>query len=204
MGRIAVILLAAGAGTRMGEDKLALCLGGRSLLGHALAAWGAWGEPCARILVTRPERIPPPEASGWRFVENQRWADGMGTSLAAGVAAVEAEAYLFGLADMPVLDPATPAALLAAWRAGAGPLVRPTFRGRPGHPVLADACLQERLLACTGDEGARGLIRALGCALVPVEDPGAVLDVDRIQDLAGLQVREGALHWKEARWPSPS
>ena len=204
MGRIAVILLAAGAGTRMGGDKLALRLGGRSLLEHALAAWERWDEPCARVLVVRPGQAPPPAAVGWRTVENPRAAEGMGSSLAVGVAAVEADAYLLGLADLPALHPDTPAALAAAWRAGAGPLLRPTFRGRAGHPVLADAALRERLLGCAGDEGARGLVRELGCALVAVDDPGAVLDVDSPGDLAGLETRAGALRWREGWWPSPS
>jgi CTP:molybdopterin cytidylyltransferase MocA len=70
--------------------------------------------------------------------------------------------------------------------------------------VLVDGSLRTRLLACRGDTGARALCAELGCTLVPVDDPGAVLDVDRVEDLAGLEATAGGLRWKEALWPSPS
>lgn len=206
MGPLAAVLLAAGRGVRFGSDKLAAEVGGRSLLAHALGAWNAWQEPAVRILVTRSGQALPAEARGWLLVENPRAAAGLGTSLAAGVAAapVGTGAFVVGLADLPALDPGTLRALAAAWRGGAGPLLRPTWRGRDGHPVLAAGSLRDRLVLCSGDEGARGLIAALGCARVPVEDPGAVLDVDRPEDLADLVSTALGLRWKEARWPSPS
>lgn len=200
MGLISVVLLASGSGARMGADKLALPIHGRSLLAWTLAAWNALPERVSRLLVVAPGRALPPEAAGWRVVENPRAGEGMGASLAEGVAASHADsaAYLLGLGDQPALQAATIAALIAAWRSAGVALLRPQWRGQPGHPVLADGRLRAELLACAGDEGARALFQRRGSLLLPVEDPGTVLDVDRPADLDRLEPQGAGLRWRLA------
>lgn len=74
--------------------------------------------------------------------------------------------------------------LAAALAAGAD-AAAPVFQGQRGHPVLFARALLPQLLALTGDEGARQVLRGLGdrLALVETDDAGVLLDVDRPADL---------------------
>jgi molybdenum cofactor cytidylyltransferase len=63
----------------------------------------------------------------------------------------------------------------------------PVHAGRRGHPVLFSAELIPALKSLSGDEGARSVRAGLGdrLALVPADDPGVLIDVDRPEDLPG-------------------
>ena len=105
------------------------------------------------------------------------WADGMGASLCAGLAAIGPRgAVLVSLVDLPDVGPEVAARVLAT---GAG-LARATYDGRPGHPVLIGADHREPLMATLhGDVGARGYLEAHDVALVECGDLATGVDVDR-------------------------
>jgi molybdenum cofactor cytidylyltransferase len=116
------------------------------------------------------------------------YAEGMGASLRAGIASLPADtagAFVF-LGDMPRVPTAVLRRMAEAVQAGAE-AAAPVFQGRRGNPVLLSRALFPRLLALTGDAGARGVLQALGDRLVLVEAPddGVLFDVDRPEDLAG-------------------
>ena len=119
------------------------------------------------------------------IVENPRWEEGMSTSLAAGVRAVEADIYLLFLADMPEVPASLARRLVDAHLRTGKPIVHPVYQGRRGHPVLVAATLREHLLAITGDKGPRHIIRdnPEWVARVEVDDPGVLFDVDTPEDL---------------------
>jgi molybdenum cofactor cytidylyltransferase len=124
-------------------------------------------------------------AEGCEVVVCDNAAEGMGASLAcAARAAGEADGFLVALADMPFVRPTSIAAVRDALGGGAA-LAAPYFRGRRGHPVAIAARFRAELLACSGDEGARGLLAAHEAELVkvPVGDPGVIRDIDRPSDL---------------------
>jgi molybdenum cofactor cytidylyltransferase len=125
-------------------------------------------------------------ATGARVVVCADADDGMGRSLACGVAATaQADAWIVALADMPWIAPATYAAVIAALRGGAV-VAAPFHRGERGHPVGFGGGCKAALLALTGDEGARSVIGARRDLLqrIDVDDPGALSDVDTPADLA--------------------
>jgi len=186
--RFVGLLLAAGASTRFGTDKLA----------HALPHGVAVAVQAARhlraeidrvVAVVRPgadETVRALEAEGCEIAVCPNAAEGMGASLACGVrAAGEADGYLVALADMPFVRPSTIAAVRDALAAGA-PLVAPYFRTRRGHPVGIAARFRAQLEALGGDEGAKALLAAHAAELVklPVGDPGAIRDIDTPADVA--------------------
>lgn len=112
---------------------------------------------------------------------------GMGASLKCGVQSSRpAVGWLFALADMPFVAPDTLRLVIEHLRNGAS-IVRPSFEGRPGHPVGFAASLRDALLAIDDASGASQLWRSAGSALtvVPVDDPGCVRDVDTPGDLPG-------------------
>ena len=105
--------------------------------------------------------------------------EGMGRSLAAGVAVARGHAHAFvALADMPFVEAATLRRLRSL--AGPGRIVRPMFRGRPGHPVGFSEDHFEALSRLRGDEGAREVVAANPRALVTLwtDDAGVTRDID--------------------------
>ncbi|NQE62156.1 NTP transferase domain-containing protein [Caulobacter sp. RHG1] len=190
-GALDAIVLAAGRGARFGGDKLLARLNGRPLivgaLRTALAArvrrvFVAVGEdPALRAAITA-------ESERLILVPVADAAEGMGASLRTTAARVPDDAggvFVF-LGDMPAIAPATVETLAAAL-AGPEHIVAPSFEGRRGHPVLFGAAWLPALRALSGDEGARAILQtAQRLTLVPVQDPGVLLDVDRPEDLLRL------------------
>lgn len=187
MGRIVGVLLAAGQGRRFGGDKLLHPLEDGTPMAVAAARHLKAACPCC-VAVLRPEQAVLGgllAAEGLEIVACPRAADGMGHSLAAGVAASrEAAGWLVALADMPFIRPATLRQVAGALEAGAA-LAAPFMDGRRGHPVGFAARWREALRALDGDAGARDILRSHGALLARIEthDPGVLRDVDTPADL---------------------
>jgi molybdenum cofactor cytidylyltransferase len=182
------LLLAAGAGTRFGSDKL------RHALPHGVemavqAARHLKGELGRVVAVVRPGADALARqlaAEQCEVVVCENAAEGMGASLAcAARAAGPAQGYLIALADMPFIRRSSIAGVRDALAAGA-PLAAPYFRARRGHPVGISGRYLDQLLALKGDEGARRLLKDHEAELikVPVGDPGVLRDIDRPEDLS--------------------
>lgn len=108
---------------------------------------------------------------------------GMAASLVHGLHhAQPADGWIIGLGDMPRVAPATIRALHDALRAGAG-IAAPVHAGRRGNPVAFSATYLPRLLALTGDHGARALLASEPVMTVPVNDAGILHDIDTPSDL---------------------
>ena len=92
---------------------------------------------------------------------------------------------------MPLVQVSTLRAVAA--RLMQDPVVFAQYRGRRGHPVGFGAELYSELIALKGDEGARRLLARYAAQPVEVNDPGVLLDIDTVEDLARLegQMRNG-------------
>jgi molybdenum cofactor cytidylyltransferase len=193
--RIAAVVLAAGRSTRMvGTNKLTATLGGKPLV--RIAAEQALASRAASVIVVTGhdrERVEAALAGmPVRLVHNPDFAQGLGTSLRAGIAAVPAEAdgAVVCLGDMPQVDASLIDRLIAAFAPDRGALaVVPTIDGQRGNPVLWSRRFFPDLMAIEGDVGARQLIGRYGEAVaeVPVTGGAALLDVDTPEALAGLK-----------------
>ena len=189
------IVLAAGAGTRMGRPKaLVRDPEGRPWLDRAVATLLDGG--CDDVVVVlgaaaREARLVVPDRPAVRSVVAASWADGLAASLVAGVRTVAgtgAEAALVSLVDLPDLP-------AAAVRRVLGPLAhRPeavrqaTYGGRPGHPVLLGRTHWAPLLAglldvggdpTRADRGAGPYLRAAGAERIACDDLWDGRDHDR-------------------------
>jgi molybdenum cofactor cytidylyltransferase len=188
------VLLAAGSGSRFGGDKLLAPLPRAT---HLAAAGTAIGVAACRhlraaladtIAVVRPgdARVTAVLAEcGARVVECPNASDGMGASLAFGVASArDAQGWIVALADMPWIAPATVEHVVSALANGAD-IAAPSYRGERGHPAGFSARYRDALLALKGDEGARSVLAANinRLTVIEVDDPGVVRDVDRASDL---------------------
>jgi len=122
------------------------------------------------------------------FVVNERYAEGLGGSIATGVAACAgvADGILLCLADQPLVGPAHLEALAAEWRAAPGRAVATSYAGIAGVPAIFPRSDFAALAALQGDTGARPVLAAHGDRLVTVACKDAAVDVDRPEDLEGL------------------
>lgn len=197
---LGVVLLAAGLGRRMGgPNKLLLDLGGAPLVRHVGKPLAETLPDAPRVAVTGRDAEAVTEAlagQGWRMAHNPRYVEGMGRSLAVGVAALPADldGVVVMLGDQPGLAPGTVRCLCAAFAAAPDPttaIVRPAHHGTEGHPVLWGRAWRPALLGLEGDQGGRDLIRlhahASRLLRVPVDDPAVTRDIDRPEDLAALR-----------------
>ncbi len=193
--RIAAIVLAAGRSTRMGgPNKLVAEIAGRPLVRIAAEeALASRARPV--IVVTGHQRADVERALAGlpiRLVHNPDFAQGLGTSLKAGIAAVPADVdgAIICLGDMPQVDATLIDRLIAGFDPDRGALVvTPTFEGSRGNPVLWSRRFFPDLMAVEGDVGARHLISRYGEAVieVPVEGKAALVDVDTPEALRGVK-----------------
>lgn len=166
--RTTAVLLAAGAGTRLGRGPKALLpFRGRTLvevLADVLLAGG-----CREVVVVLGADAATVRTAAdltrHRLIVNPDWATGMGGSFRLGVAAAAPEDHvLMALVDQPGLTQATVARLLAAHRPGR--VTAAAYRGPGGkllrgHPLLLDSSLRaEAAESATGDAGARFFLQA--------------------------------------------
>jgi nicotine blue oxidoreductase len=185
--RVAGILLAAGEGSRLGQPKALVEIGGQRLADRGVALLLAGGADPV-VVVTG---AAPVEPAGAVVVHNPSWRTGMGSSLAAGLrspAVAECTAAVIALADQPLVGPEAVRRLIAAHGAGAGIAVA-SYGGRPRNPVLiAREHWDEVAATATGDAGARPFLRAHPelVTLVECGDTGRPDDIDTPEDLARI------------------
>lgn len=181
------LLLAAGRGTRFGTGAklLASLPDGTPVAVAALRNLRrALDAPIAVVRPGDESLAALLRDEGASIVVADRADQGMGASLAAGVARIAVEeGIVVALADMPWIAPATIARVADAIASGAS-IAAPVYRGRRGHPVAFASKHRAALLALSGDSGARELVaRSTDIVLVDVDDAGIERDVDRPNDL---------------------
>jgi molybdenum cofactor cytidylyltransferase len=190
---IPAIILAAGASTRIGRPKalLPVARGGDTFVARLLGTFtGAGVGDVIVVIGAHAERVRDalthlPTLA--RIVENREYERGQLSSLVAALDVVDrpgVRAVLAMPVDMPLVTSTTVRAVVDAYRAARRPIVRPVVGDRHGHPVLFDRSVFGDLRSADLSRGARAVIAAhLPDVLdVPVEDAGAIQDIDTPED----------------------
>lgn len=188
----AAIVLAAGAAARFGRAKQLADVGGEVMVARACrVALEAGLSPVIVVCGARADDVLEAVAAlDVRCVKNERWADGLSSSIRRGVDAVATaapgEPAAILLADQPLVDSVHIIALLEA-RASAGTLISATEGdGRRGAPAVFDARMFDDLRALEGDRGAGSLL-ATATSIAWVANDRAMTDVDSPEDLESLE-----------------
>lgn len=191
MPEVALVLLAAGGSRRLGRPKQLLAYQGQTLLRRTAAALLA--TPCRPLVVVlgaeRDRTAAALDGLPVHIVDNPRWADGIGTSIAAGIGTASAlgiTGAVLALADQPGVTAASIERLLAARAATGQPIVASRYAGTVGVPAYFAAETFPRLRAFDRDQGCKPFILGAGARAAFVDCPEAAVDVDTANDYDAL------------------
>jgi molybdenum cofactor cytidylyltransferase len=196
MSEIAAVVLAAGLASRyraaggIAPSKLVAKFRAKPLVRWAVeAALASRARPV--VVVTGHAQAEVAAALAGldvEFAHNPDFAEGLATSLRAGIAALPASVAgaVVLLGDMPEIEASIVDALIAAFAATPGAEAAVAlYGGRRGNPVLLGGALFPEIGRLKGDEGARALLQSLPprrIAVVEVAEAGVTTDVDRPED----------------------
>ena len=192
--RVVAIVLAAGLSSRMGSPKMLAEFQDQAMIRAAVERIMQSSVDEVVVVTGHESGKVKIVLAGLpvRFIENPNPALGLSSSLVCGVgAATNAGAIVVCLGDMPLVDPRTIDRLIAAFNpAEHRSIIVPTHKGQFGNPVLWGAEHFPRLLALTGDKGARALLPDLKSEAIEIEvdDPGILADIDTPEALAKLRL----------------
>ncbi len=200
---ISAILLAAGESKRMGRPKQLLEWRGKTLLQHSLESLiNSAADETILVLGHEADRIREAlPALPTKIVINPDYRQGMASSLRQGLLAMDrsSEAFLVLLADQPAIGPEIVNTIIRAFRQAdpARGIVRPMYRGRPGHPVLIGARYLQEALQLQGDVGARRIL---------MNHPADILEIAVEQDvvLRDIDTPEEYQKYKKQAGPDES
>jgi CTP:molybdopterin cytidylyltransferase MocA len=185
---VAVAVLAAGRGSRLGGDvpKPLVELRGRPLVSWALDAATTSGlRPVVLVVGHHGGAVARVAPEGVVVVRSRRWRRGIARSLRAALEALEPWAQVgavaVGLADQPLVGADAYRRLADAYRAGASMAVA-TYHGQRRNPVLLARTMWAQARELDGDEGARVLMDDEAVE-VDCTDTGSAADVDTLDDL---------------------
>ena len=193
------VVPAAGLSTRMGRPKLALPLGDRTVLEHAVAALRAGGADHVLVVVGPhvPELVPLAEAAGAEVCRLAEPTADMRTTVEHGLRWLEDrhhprpdDAWLLAPADHPTLDSGVVRELCDAFRRDPShSILIPTHAGRRGHPALVAWRHVAGIRALPADRGINAYFRdnATEVREVPVPSPGVLCDLDTPEDYERLR-----------------
>lgn len=191
--RCGLILLAAGASTRMGRPKQLLEFEGKPMIVRAVdaaLAGGVW--PVIVVLGANAEQIRPRLARHpVLVVENETWSEGMASSIRTGVQALAQfsramEGVVLALCDQPHFSSAAVEALRRTQRDTGATIVAARYDGHAGPPALFLQPHFAALAALTGEQGARTLIIESPTAVAHVDLPELARDLDTPGDYTSL------------------
>jgi molybdenum cofactor cytidylyltransferase len=186
------IVLAAGLSKRSKRYKMTLPLGDRTVLERTVESMSPFVDRVIVVLGSRAERLRTLFAgrAGVSLAYNERYREGMFSSVRAGIAQMTAARFFLLPGDQPLISPHVYERLLSVDDS----VVIPTYQGRKGHPVLLRRELVPDILAMPAEATLRDAIERAGYTTVEVEDEGILLDLDTAVDYATILSRYRAQH----------
>jgi len=188
-----VLVLAAGASSRLGQSKQTVLLGGRPALhitvanavavaGHAVSVvLGARARSFTHLLAHSPASV----------IVNRYWREGLGASIRFGMASLPpaCNAVMILLGDQVAVTAEDLRRLASAWKDQEETVAAAVYQGHVGVPAIFPRLCFGELSELKGDRGARDILQRHAYRLVRVPMPNAAVDLDTPEDLAILTAR---------------
>jgi molybdenum cofactor cytidylyltransferase len=189
MGKTAIAILAAGRGSRFGEEyKLLTLLNGRSLFRYALdSAFESGLSPIILVVGYKYEEIIKNVPDGVTIIYNEQWEKGISSSVKAALNVLELEkditAVCIGLADQPYISAKVYKKLANIITEHEKYLGVATYYNQRKNPVLIPRTLWQEIAQLTGDMGAKQLMQKYPVIEVKCDGIGNAFDIDTKEDL---------------------
>jgi len=188
MPSISVLILAAGASKRMGDQiKQLLPWKGATLLGHAIQQAKKISDSVVVVLGANAGIIQKEMPKDVTIVDNPKWEQGMGSSISAGVQHIlksehKKNAVLIMLVDQPLLDAGYLSKLKSAFESRTAKIVATYYGKKLGVPAIFHESLLPELVQLSQDIGARQIIERYEAHAIGVLPEGKEIDIDTIKD----------------------
>lgn len=187
-----VVILGAGASSRMGRPKLLLPWGGTTVIGHIIGQWRELGARQIAVVIRENDTNLAAELKRLKLGPSSRIINphperGMFSSILCAANwnqwKPEIRRFAIALGDQPQLRIETLRGLLQCHSEHSGSVCQPEFQGRPRHPVLLPRVIFNKLKSPNA-ETLKDFLKLLPCptVLYPVDDAGVLLDLDTPED----------------------
>lgn len=194
--KVGLIILAAGAATRMGRPKQLLSYQGRSLILHAVeVALASLCQPIIVVLGAYVEQIKPElMLKAVQVIENSQWQEGMSSSIRAGISMLlktnsKLDAVIISLADQPLVSPQIFNQLIQSYQETQKVIIASKYNETTGVPALFSKALFPELMQLEGDKGAKALIQKYIDTGLSLLIPEAAIDIDTPDDYKQLLLK---------------
>jgi molybdenum cofactor cytidylyltransferase len=186
-GALAILILAAGSSSRMGQSKQKLLIEGKALLVHAVETALKSKAGKVTVVLGSEEEKHRQVLKGLpiALISNPGWQAGMGSSLKKGLQHVMSgnpatEAILVMVCDQPLLQPDHLQSLVKQYRKTGSLIVASAYSNTAGVPAIFSHKLFNEILQLHDEEGAKKIIRQHAAATV--DFPGGDVDLDTPED----------------------
>jgi molybdenum cofactor cytidylyltransferase len=193
MNNIAILLLAAGGSSRMGQSKQLLPWGDTTLIEHQIKTLIKTGIPVNVVLGSDSDLIIPVIKNYPVIIcINSNWENGMGSSLSFGIEEVtkkfpQSEGVLITLLDQPLINESYYENMIGAFKPGMKQIIAShSVTGWKGVPVIFDKFFFKDLSQLKNDEGAKRIIQQNEKNVIITEDSDALEDIDTPQSYKEL------------------
>ena len=194
------LILAAGYSHRMGQFKPLLKLGEKTMMDVVVSTFRKAGMDDIRVVVGHHKELllPVLERLGTRVIVNDKYDDGMFSSVLAALASLESDVDAFFLlpADIPLVRPWTIKYLMDKASIHDGKILFPSFGGRRGHPPLIPSLFLDPIKSWQGAQGLKGAMAQYTdeMVLVEVADENILHDMDELGDYKTVQAKFERYH----------
>lgn len=201
---IDIIILAAGAASRMGKIKQLLPWNKGTLLSNALES--ALATKARSVIVVTGANATQIKNHikhyGVVIINNKEWATGMGSSIRCGLQHIvdntaDSKAVLLMLADQPLIDASYLKELIDKFISTEGGIVATSYEAGPGVPAIFECSHFNELLQLKKDYGARDIIATHLSTTVSVNPGGKDKDIDTLKDYADLLAQHSKANKKQ-------
>lgn len=191
MNRCAIILLAAGGSSRLGSAKQLVPFNSVPLIVHSVqTALDTTCRPVIVVLGSTAEQFEPLIANlEVEIIRNEHWANGMGTSIRAGMSQIESssvDAVMILLCDQPLIQPKHLRAMFEAFGASGKSIAAARYNGVFGTPAIFSSAHFAELKALGDAQGGKTVIQRHLNQVHPFDLPEAAVDLDTPDDLKSL------------------
>ncbi len=188
--QVEAVILAAGLSSRSERYKMALPLGGKTVIEHSIAGLYASVSRIVVVVGWQAEVVQELLAA-YNKVEcvlNHSYTEGMYSSVRAGVSQIRASRFFLQPGDIPLVSAKVYQQLLTT--PPSQDIVIPTFGGRKGHPMLLSSRLIPEILSAPATATLRDVVARHGFTPLPVDDEAILWDIDTIADYDTLRQRQ--------------